>query len=188
MWAKYKQKSGFTIVELIITISVIAILAIISVVGYNGLTTRAENARTIDVASQWVDILNSYGARIGFQLSHSDSTPACLGAPSDYPATADFGAGICVGGWGNASQIVYDELAKSGSLSAIWKKTYPTSNFWGEKSRGIQYGKVGIFGVNNSQWIVYQLKGDVDCGLKTIERVYANSTTDCSVAVNLYID
>ena len=40
MWAKQKQ-AGFTIVELLIVIVVIAILAAITIVSYNGITNRA---------------------------------------------------------------------------------------------------------------------------------------------------
>ncbi len=38
---KYKRQSGFTIVELLIVVVVIAILAAITIVSYNGITTRA---------------------------------------------------------------------------------------------------------------------------------------------------
>lgn len=43
MWAKQKQ-TGFTIVELLIVIVVIAILAAITIVAYNGIQQRAANA------------------------------------------------------------------------------------------------------------------------------------------------
>lgn len=41
MWAKNKQQTGFTIVELLIVIVVIAILAAITVVAFNGIQGRA---------------------------------------------------------------------------------------------------------------------------------------------------
>ncbi len=42
-----RQKSGFTIVELLIVIVVIAILAAITVVAYNGIQERANNATVV---------------------------------------------------------------------------------------------------------------------------------------------
>ena len=41
MWARQKQQSGFTIVELLIVIVVIGILAAITIVAYNGIQQRA---------------------------------------------------------------------------------------------------------------------------------------------------
>ncbi len=45
-WAHSFKQQGFTIVELLIVIVVIAILAAISIVSYNGITTRANETRT----------------------------------------------------------------------------------------------------------------------------------------------
>lgn len=49
---KYKQKHGFTIVELLIVIVVIGILATIGVVAYNGISARAKVAQKKSEVSQ----------------------------------------------------------------------------------------------------------------------------------------
>ena len=52
MWVKNKQlSSGFTIVELLIVVVVIAILAAITIVSYNGITSRANTASAQSAAN-----------------------------------------------------------------------------------------------------------------------------------------
>lgn len=64
---KMKKERGFTIVELLIVIVVIAILAAITIVAYNGIQQRAKNSSYQDAASQlqtkleaWVSIKGVY--------------------------------------------------------------------------------------------------------------------------------
>ena len=56
----FKNKSGFTIVELLIVIVVIAILAAISIVAYNGIQMRANNTATITAVNQTIKLIQSY--------------------------------------------------------------------------------------------------------------------------------
>ena len=56
----YKTKSGFTIVELLIVIVVIAILAAITIVAYNGIQQRANNTQRIAAAKEWVKGFKEY--------------------------------------------------------------------------------------------------------------------------------
>lgn len=51
---------GFTIVELLIVIVVIAILAAISIVSYNGIRERTNNTQTATAVSSYVKALNMY--------------------------------------------------------------------------------------------------------------------------------
>lgn len=71
-----KTVSGFTIVELLIVIIVIAILAAISVVAYNGIQTRANNNSIIYAASQSVKIISGYTAQEG--VYPATNTYACI--------------------------------------------------------------------------------------------------------------
>lgn len=58
-WAK-QTKQGFTLVELLIVIVVIAVLASISVVAYNGVQTRAQNTAAGNELIQWRKIFTLY--------------------------------------------------------------------------------------------------------------------------------
>jgi general secretion pathway protein G len=61
MWAKQKQQSGFTIIELLIVIVVIGILAAITIVAYNGIQQRArDTARVSDLSA----IAKAYSLRV----------------------------------------------------------------------------------------------------------------------------
>lgn len=75
-----KRKRGFTIVELLIVIVVIAILAAITIVAYNGIQTRAKNTKTVNAAVQWVRILKLYNADKGTWPSDY----SCMGASTSY--------------------------------------------------------------------------------------------------------
>jgi len=104
-----KTISGFTIVELLIVIVVVAILAAISIVAYNGIQTRANNAQTIDAAKQYIKAFNLYA------IDNSDYPNAngCLG--NNYPAPnnrclSQAGASSCFGLGSSSSQVVTDAL------------------------------------------------------------------------------
>lgn len=73
MFTSQKTRSGFTIVELLIVIVVIAILAAISIVAYSGIQQRARDSqRTNDIAT----------LQKALEMYHADNGgyPTCLGA------------------------------------------------------------------------------------------------------------
>ena len=58
-------KRGFTIVELLIVVVVIAILAAITIVSYNGITNRANASASLSLANTWKKKLELYQAENG---------------------------------------------------------------------------------------------------------------------------
>ncbi len=56
------KRAGFTIVELLIVIVVIAILATITIVAYNGVKIRAMNSSSASEVQQWKKLLEGYKA------------------------------------------------------------------------------------------------------------------------------
>jgi len=79
MKAVSHNRSGFTIVELLIVIVVIAILAAISIVAYNGIQARAETAKSVSAVASWAKAIRMYSI-------DTDSWPtnSCLGKIDTY--------------------------------------------------------------------------------------------------------
>lgn len=74
--------SGFTIVELLIVIVVIAILATISIVAYTGIQNRAAQAAILSEATQWKKLLQAYkAANGGYPLPVAIGDPLTSGGP-----------------------------------------------------------------------------------------------------------
>ncbi len=78
-----KTSQGFTIVELLIVVVIIAILSTIIIISYRGITNRAYNARTLDAISQASTALRSFKAtHNSFPNGTTDDTTIngfCLG-------------------------------------------------------------------------------------------------------------
>jgi prepilin-type N-terminal cleavage/methylation domain-containing protein len=82
----YVSKAGFTIVELLIVIVVIAILASISIVSYNGITRRAELASAYTTVKQYKTMFSLILAE-----GNMPNSNACLGPSSAYPSGCSIG-------------------------------------------------------------------------------------------------
>lgn len=80
-WAQ-QNKKGFTIIELLIVIVIIAILAAITLVAYNSVQTRAKNSAIIAAVNQSLKLVMSYGVVNGSYPNYyaclvPDSTGVC---------------------------------------------------------------------------------------------------------------
>lgn len=73
-----KGVSGFTIVELLIVVVVIAILAAITIVSYNGIQTKATNTSIISAASNVQRMIASYIASTGEYPYAVDASYVCV--------------------------------------------------------------------------------------------------------------
>ena len=73
------KNNGFTIVELLIVVVVIGILAAIVTVAYTGISSRAENVKTIAGVNQAVKLLSLYKVENGSYPSPGP-TYVCIGS------------------------------------------------------------------------------------------------------------
>ncbi len=78
----YGLAKGFTIVELLIVIVVIAILAAITVIAYNGVQQRAHNAQVISGVNTYIKTIHQYYSV--YSVNPLPAGSGCLGA--NYPS------------------------------------------------------------------------------------------------------
>ena len=124
-----QRKTGFTIVELLIVIVVVAILAAISIVAYNGIQVRAETASKTLEAKHWITAFTGYRASEGkWPTSMTPGTYFCLG--KGFP-TGTGGVARCrdiqsttLGYLESNNNDVMTELASYASVSSSNKKPY----------------------------------------------------------------
>ena len=150
-WAP-KQK-GFTIVELLIVIVVIAILAAITIVAYNGIQTRARNTQVTAGVNVYYKAITEYYAVYSIYPG-STNLRACLG--SGYPSDQ------C---WNGVSGTVATNATIDANLSEFisQRPTLATSLFSIGLGNNIRAG--ALYDYNNRK-IVYYLQGaGQNCGL-----------------------
>lgn len=96
------KKAGFTIVELLIVIVVIAILAMITIVAYNGIQDRAEASKTASAVQAYKNALRLYKIDNGsypvagtmclgdqYGVFTGSSTPACRYSTSQIAVSSN---------------------------------------------------------------------------------------------------
>lgn len=94
-------RKGFTLVEVLVTVIVIAILAGAIVLGYSNIQNRAITSQYATVANQWhkaLELQYSFGGSfpVTTEVQANGETQVCLGkSASDYPATGNLAAGEC---------------------------------------------------------------------------------------------
>lgn len=127
-WAKQKQ-SGFTIVELLIVVVVIAILAAITIVAYNGIQTRATESKVrTDIATimRAITAARSAESKTLLQITGSSGTGGtCWSLPADTDLAALAPNHMCWVTYRNALNTIGQ--ASGANLSGIvdpWGRPY----------------------------------------------------------------
>ena len=134
------RQSGFTIVELLIVIVVIAILAAITIVAYNGIQTRTENAVTINGVVAYTKALALYATE--HDQYPSTTLYPCMGTPTGNLCGRLSGSGGCsYSGPTNANSTFDSDLAPyfGSGRPTISNQTITCAN--GEVYRGAYINK-----------------------------------------------
>lgn len=152
------KKRGFTLVELLIVIVVIAILAAISVVAYNGIQQRTYATKAAATVDTYVKLIEMYKIDHG-RYPTTSAGSACLSASGTLPAEGPFAANQCDSDYGmtidedlNEKLLFYASSLPNGSLPAV---DYDGN---GALLRGIIYNE----GYDTAE-IFYAINGDYDC-------------------------
>lgn len=169
---KTNTHSGFTIVELLVVIVVIAILAGISFMTYRGIQEKAYVAKVATAVDAYVKIFEMYKADHGvYPIDITDA--ACLGLASHYPAADGFGAGVCeqwsAGGPPDLSASDYLITELQPYITEMPNASLPVIEdpVGGVRSRGAVYGYWDYTQADNDvvlrPALSYYPKGNQDC-------------------------
>ena len=162
-----KTKSGFTIVELLIVVVIIAILAAITIVAYNGLQDRANRTSQIQAATQIAKRINAAVVSDGLNVG-SGGLPYCV--PGTAKDTDSDGIADCSGGGTQrVAKATADSLFAAAKITGLQFPDTVIANNNNTKSYGIQitYGSAvyGVDGVHQPFFLYFTIKGiDQDCG------------------------
>lgn len=173
-----KSMSGFTIVELLIVIVVIAILAAISTVAFSGIQTRAENLKTTSAVSEYAKALQLY--RID-QGTYPVASWSCLGThPGTNCAATPAGTPTCDGNGSVSSTAGFDtEMSKVFSGGSKPRPSTQWVNCGGTNYGGAYYWSSDGVSVT----LRYFLKGNQVCptigNLNNVGRFQLNDATLC---------
>ena len=171
---KFKNSShhrGFTIVELLIVIVVIAILATITIVSYNGIQARAEHTKFLAAVDAYEKALRMYELETGGNHG-TPGGPAhavCLGV---YPAAGPMAEGVCA----QINGVTFIDYGDDGGYSLndeLKRYMEPVANVGNEisfESLGTPIAVRGVYATwrtdaNHGYWtIVYMAKSSSLCG------------------------
>ena len=153
---------GFTIVELLIVIVVIAILAAVTIVLYNDIRTKAENEKTTEGVSKYVTALHSYVALNGnypVEVNYPCLGPMVGGVTCARTSGSSSTCTASGGDGGAATQNSFDTNIKQIFSFSLPQVSSQQLSCGGNTYAGAYYRP----STGNTAVIVYYLKGDQAC-------------------------
>lgn len=169
------KKIGFTIVELLVVIVIIAILATASILAYTGIQRRASNTAVINAARQTMNLIQAYAAAEGRYPSTRGQDDSVPGMTTYSCITTDSGCYRRNGdAFIGANTELNTELATIGDVP----KNTPNKT----ASYGIMYNYQAARTLDGNPapaLLIYYLQGEVGCGnIGTVTRgVYVDTNT-----------
>jgi len=167
------RSTGFTIVELLIVIVVIAILAAISIVAYNGIQARANDSKTKTVVNQVEKAINILAIDTGRQPL------------SGYQSTGAVSNGVCpgstlAGGWAGRPSYnctLEDLLIANNAITSGVFASLPQNKTYSNAGRTLMF--YNCTSISNAYTLLFYLEspdaGDVAS--------FNNAMTACGVSV-----
>ena len=155
-------RKGFTIVELLIVVVVIAILASITIVSYNGIQASAKKSSTLATVRSYLQSLKAYKAGEG---SYPTTATYCLGA--GYTDRTGDSVADCRWNSGNVNPntAFNTSLAKYTQVTANIPQTAVMSGTSGVIGMYFMNDSLGkLDGVTQKDWLVYAVP-DKKCGM-----------------------
>lgn len=153
-----KATSGFTIVELLIVIVVIAILAAISVVAYNGIQERANGAAITSQAGAYVK---------GLQLWSAETGQVPVAGNSCIAPQASITGGVCPIAPGWTSNAPYDLTFNQNLLRYSGVSSHYLGKYGESQPLGSMYYLQDFYG-DRLGVLFYEVGPTSDCGLPNV--------------------